>query len=93
MDFMVFVSQRYVLKINGRIDQKIERFLWSLVLWIHLRIRLRIVVKIGLQASIHRGDLGFEGKNRGNRLKTSEWTVSLVGENVGVWSSKLVTKK
>lgn len=54
MDFMVSVSQRDVVKINERIDQRIDRFFWSLFLRRNLRIRLRTVVRIGLQASMHR---------------------------------------
>ena len=51
------------------------------------------MVKTRLQASIHIGDLGFENKNIGNTLKTSERTMSLAGENVGVWSSEPVIEQ
>lgn len=51
------------------------------------------IVKNRLKASIHRGDLGFEDKNKGNMLKTSEWTMSLGCENVRVWTRKPVTEQ
>ena len=45
MNLIVSVYQRDVVKINGRVDQRTHRFLWSLVFWRDDWIKLRTVVK------------------------------------------------
>jgi len=84
MDFNVSISQGDVVKSNGRIEQRIHRFLYSFVPQRHLLDKDKDKSENGLEVSIHREEVGFGQNNRGNRLKTSKKIVSLVSENVGV---------